>query len=287
MTYSWSARWNHLLQKASTASRESWQLLADYTTRRNWKQVLLDHRSSNEVAIRLLSMEKEWSLLRYHGFRGYLKQRSKALTTATTSSNTDSDALSPLSAATKSLPSTTTTAQISFMITTAMKQELMDVGYTEADIRKLNPIQATLILRHGVSPQEQEDRLPLLLQQHEVDMQLLAQQQQEEAERQRMEVERQQQSVVVSPPPSAVEQPSGLASWFTRSASRNQLSSLRASSTVWYELVETQAVDGVVQENVVGLFVSLEEAQLGKETQQHFELRRNVQRNYEIRTSVR
>ncbi|KAL7448761.1 hypothetical protein ACHAWC_000904, partial [Mediolabrus comicus] len=111
------------------------------------KQLLLDQRPSNVAALKLLKWEKEFGLLQYYGAQEYLSRwwqaRSKSSSSTTTSTSL------PKSQANAEQGGTT--ARVAFMITSEQRQKLStDLGYTQQDIRSFKPIEALLLIEHGV-----------------------------------------------------------------------------------------------------------------------------------------
>jgi hypothetical protein len=74
------------------------------------------------------------------------------------------------------------------MVTATMKAELKDrLGYEASDIRKLTPVQASLILQHDVTPADQSTRLAILVQAHHDAVEQEANRQREIGDREREE----------------------------------------------------------------------------------------------------
>lgn len=68
---------------------------------------------------------------------------------------------------TLSPPPPTTKARVAFMVTAAMRQELTErLAYSEEQIKRLTPLQASLVLHHDVPSHEVESKLPDLEQEH-------------------------------------------------------------------------------------------------------------------------
>jgi hypothetical protein len=157
------------------------------------RPILLDYaRQSNTVATSFLKMDKEMGLMRYWGLSGYLRQRLQS-TTALAASATGTTANNSASKQTADTEqSTSSKARIAFMVTASMKTELADkLGYDLNQIKKLRPLQASLILNHDVKPENMEVQLPLLEQEHAA-REEEGRQRQEEEERQRQEEEERQ-----------------------------------------------------------------------------------------------
>jgi hypothetical protein len=168
------------------------QLLSGFTRQpRNLRQVWIDQaRESNQTATKILLADKEIGLLQYYGVTGYIREK-KWLSFPSFSSLTSSS--SPLeSSSSPSLPNgdkkPSKVAKVAFMVTSSMRAELTDrLGYDADQLRKLTPLQATLILEHDVTSADQFERLPSLVQAHQDAVET-------EANRQRAEQEREQEA---------------------------------------------------------------------------------------------
>jgi hypothetical protein len=116
------------------------------------KQLLLDEKTSNVAAVSLLKWDKEFGLLQYYGaqeyFRRWWQARSKSSSSTTTSTSL------PKSQANAEQGSTT--ARVAFMITSEQRKLLADLGYTQQDIRSFKPIEALLLIEHGVKRKSSE-----------------------------------------------------------------------------------------------------------------------------------
>lgn len=132
----------------------------------------------NQIAVRLLRWEKEVNLMRYYGVSGYMREKNfyrlPFLTSRASSSlpsnSTDASASKAITnSTTTELPSESSvqSARVAFMVTTSMRKELVErLNYTPQDIKRLTPVQASLVLQHSVTPSGLESKLPALLQQH-------------------------------------------------------------------------------------------------------------------------
>lgn len=119
----------------------------DFTAyKQKTKQLLLDQRPTNVAAVKFLSWDKELGLLQYYGAKEYARRWWQARSTS--SSTTKSTSL-PKSRANAEQGGTT--ARVAFMITSEQRQKLStDLGYTQQDIRSFKPIEALLLIEHGV-----------------------------------------------------------------------------------------------------------------------------------------
>jgi len=136
------------------------------------RQVLLDsaNKSSNSnnnvTAIKLLEWDKELNLIQYYGIQEYTKRWwnsgtwSFASVTSFSSSSKDNNGI-PQTSNTMSSPKqqkdndNNNVARVSFMITSKQRHILStQLGYTTQDIRSFKPIEALLLIEHGVKRNE-------------------------------------------------------------------------------------------------------------------------------------
>lgn len=82
--------------------------------------------------------------------------------------------------------------KIAFMITSSMKQELQEdrLGYSAEQIKKMTPLQASLVLNHQVTAKRYDETIGVLEEKYQKEQEGLFQQ--EEDERLRAEEEKQQ-----------------------------------------------------------------------------------------------
>ena len=99
---------------------------------------------NNIWAISFFKIEKEINLLQYYGPIQYMKLQqqssspSNTTTTTTTTTNNKEDM---------------NTAKVAFMITSTQRKELQTMlGYTQNEIKSLNPTEAQIILQHQLPP---------------------------------------------------------------------------------------------------------------------------------------
>lgn len=126
------------------------------------KAVLLkeSRNHNNSVAISCLKLGKEIGLVRYWGLAEYLKQKqelfwSSSATTAITRNKEQQQQQATTTTTSSSAETTTSnTARVAFMITSSMKQELVDgLGYDANTIKAMTPQRASLVLHHAVPPE--------------------------------------------------------------------------------------------------------------------------------------
>jgi len=205
-------------KKAAGSSSETWRT----------KCLTLTQQDDNQVARTLLQLDKEVHLIRYHGIRKYIEEQqnkpsgeeslivkwihalsplhwlrpylSKAVEQQ---SNGGEVASSPSPSSNELLSNATSTTskgsgtsnkvvKIPFVITTSMKQELAELGYSSPQMKQLTPLHATLLLQHQISPADKEQRLPTLIQQHEQALEQEHQRTLEEEEQQQQQQQQQQ-----------------------------------------------------------------------------------------------
>mmetsp|Transcript_9840 Transcript_9840/g.17972 ORF Transcript_9840/g.17972 Transcript_9840/m.17972 type:complete len:231 (-) Transcript_9840:61-753(-) len=153
--------------------------------------------------------------------------------------------------------------KIAFMITTSMKQDLQEtLGYPAEDIKKITPLQASLILNHKVPPEEFQERLPILEREYEEEQE---KQRQQEIEEQEAKMARQTSQQESQPEQEHQDYTfTTTSSSFTPTELASSLGIESGFSDTWYEVVEVKPHTG---ERVrQGLYPNPEEAQLGLET---------------------
>ncbi|KAL3943707.1 MAG: hypothetical protein SGBAC_002214 [Bacillariaceae sp.] len=184
------SRW---AKQVKRVGRDGFQLaraiFKDSTTKRavSFKPVLLDQaRQSNMVANSLLRVDQQIGLVRYYGIVQYFQRQFRARFSSSSSlpPSTTSEGSSSATTETVAASSQPNKARIAFMITGSMKQELNEqLGYDlEADIKKMTPLQASLILHHRITPDEVEEKLSLVEEEFEKQREEDAAKQQQEAE---------------------------------------------------------------------------------------------------------
>lgn len=187
-------------------SQESWKLLAQgVRAPQQFRQTLVQQaqQEQNRTALTLLRTHKEWNDMRYYGFVEYLRQKmpspvgmlglqyqqSALANSPFRSTSTDAAASMSSSSSSPPAPGTTTTttatttmtttpAKVAFMVTGRMKGQLSELGYATEEIKALTPVEASLLIEHGVEPHEKPQQLPRLVQAYE------QQQQQQQAQAQ-------------------------------------------------------------------------------------------------------
>ena len=256
------------------------------------RPILLDHaRQSNRVATSMLKVDKEVGLVRYWGLWGYVRQRLSSSSASPAGDN----AISNSSNSEKE--ENEKKVRVAFMITSAMKSELTDqLGYDSEQVKKMTPVQASLLLNNKVPSEEMESQLPILEKKHaeEEEKEQQRRRKEEEKELQRKQEEEQlrmQQNVM---PNTETSNGGGTVYELHRDsistttedgfASANILDSNNENAwgrgSSWYEVIETQP-NG--ESSRVGLYLVQEEAQLGMETRQMVAVRKGMDNTYELR----
>ena len=235
-------------------------------------------RLRNSVATSFLKIDKEIGLVQYWGFVGYLREKqigaswhptAKRLLYGSSASNGgknggDNDPDEPKTKDKKQV------ARVAFMITSTQRAELSErLGYDADHIKQLNPVEASLILRHNVSPEDVNDRLAGLVQDYNEQQAQLHQEAKWEAERvarQRLETVEQEvegNQVFLEEEFSATES--------------------AATAKLWYEVVETRVADGSAIP--VALYKDEDEAKLCLELKEGFADRRAREKNEKLSTT--
>ncbi|OEU10763.1 hypothetical protein FRACYDRAFT_246630 [Fragilariopsis cylindrus CCMP1102] len=113
-----------------------------------FKSVLLDQArhpiNPNTVALSYLRIEKVYGLMKYMGANNGTNTNNNNKDNTNTNTNTN-------------------TAKIAFMITSAMKLDLIDrLGYSLDTIKSMKPQQASLVLHHRIEPQLYQEKIIVL-----------------------------------------------------------------------------------------------------------------------------
>lgn len=271
--------------KAPTATERRDALIQQATTTSS-----NDVGEPNQVAVNLLSFEKELNLVRYYGIPGYLKEKQYKLPFSTLGASSPSSS----GAATSATPDSNSTntepkdtgdtkdsppkvGKVAFMITSSMRQELTErLQYEPHQIKSLTPTDAMLILDNSVKPSDVKAQLPALQKEYEEARVLAAE---EAAKQHAAEVEQKRRE-------------SELSSVIEESVSRS-VPSDDEQGTTWYQVVECK--DGE-EPSVVGMYLDKAEAEFGQQTHQDLADKR-VERDkytdpekpstFEIRTVVK
>ena len=312
------SRW---AKQVSRMGRDGLQLaraiFKDSTTKRavSFKPVLLDQaRRYNLVARSLLQVDRQIGLVRYHGIMGYFQQQWQARFSSSLPPSTTSEGSSSTETVAISQPNK---ARVAFMITGSMKQELNEqLGYDlDEDIKKMTPLQASLILHHRITADEMEEKLPLVEEEYEKQrVEDIAKQQREAEEREkfiaaqqvemkkaealrqaqeeqsasgsRTDTNAQQETAAEPAVPASAPAPKTYSS-FSAAAngfqSSNTLLSDGASNGFgdsWFEVNEINPKTG--ETSRVGLYQEEEEAILGLTTRQEIAEREEADLTYEL-----
>jgi hypothetical protein len=148
-----------------------------------------------------------------------------------------------------------------------MKQMLQEtLGYDPDQIKKMTPMQASLVLNHHVSPDKFDEQLPVLEKAYEEEQEALRQQQEERAKLEQEQQQEQQRqptdSTLAAPPYYVFEDTSS-------SLSPAELASAIGAESgfeeTWFELMEIKPSGDAVRQ---GLYPNMAEADLGLETRE-------------------
>jgi len=321
---------SHWAKQFSRVGRDGLQLaraiFRDSTTKRavSFKPSLLDQaRQSNSVAYSLLRMDRQIGVVRYYGIMGYFRQQWQARFTSSlppsTTSEDNNDGNVPVSSPTSTASgaantaSEPTKARIAFMITASMKSELIEkLGYDmDQHIKKMTPLQASLILHHRITAEEMEEELPSAEEEYQKQLEDDAVRQQKEAEAQETlraqqlaamkkaealekaqgeaasgeisaDAKNQQDTPSASPP--LYETMDGTPDGFQPSDSLLSSSASDSQSgfgNSWFEVIETNPETGDTSR--VGLYLDENEATLGFQTRQEIAERNETGLTFELR----
>lgn len=159
------------------------------TSKKKTKDILLSlaRERNNSVATSLLHFEKEVQLVKYHGVFKYAKISFPSFFQGVKDKlfyyHSGSVPLKNQEEASKPpVPKTSNSKTkysmkessnnkkvydnpiVAFMITSTQKLELKELGFSSSDIKSMKPIDAYMILSHGIFPQEVAKRLPEIMQ---------------------------------------------------------------------------------------------------------------------------
>lgn len=257
----WSGRLNMLWQKTQRIGSDSMFLMSKLAkSPSSSRDILLSQaRQANSAATSFLRVEREISLVRYHGFWGYLRERNVLPISVFASQKLGFGTAPSLEknegARSKS---TGTTARVAFMITSAQRTTLSDdLGYTADQIKSLKPVEASLILENNILPADMVSSLPSLVEEYHNSL-AAAQPQVEE---------------ISTAAPSSGEEESSQHTSDAQSDEEGPMLSLPPgdngasveNTRLWYQVVEVKpdATDSV------GLYPNESEAKLCLETKEH------------------
>lgn len=281
--------WN----KTRVLGTDSFHLLAAMWRKQNGqsaRDVLVNSaRINNGVATSLLAVDKEVGLYRYYGMLGYLREKrigasnpitKRLLYAGSTSISTtggDSDPDGPEKKDNKNQ-----VAKVAFMITSSQRTELSErLGYEPEDIKKLKPVEASLILQNNVCPDDVDAKLGGLVQEHNDE---LVRQHREAKHEAKQEAEQLQAKQLTNENEAAeVEVPTDEKQADPLLLEEVKLAALEkaedfeegtsmGSAKMWYEVVETRVSDGSAIP--VALYQDEEEAKMCLELKEGFADRR-------------
>ena len=153
-----------LVQKSRQVGKDSMQLLNQWmilcrSTNSNdtsFRTILLEQATvqNNSVAMFYVRLERDYAHLKYYGIMEHIKRKRLS----------SSVSIKAFSTTTKA---TTAAARVAFMITTTQRTLLKTkLGYTNEEIKRLTPLDATLILQHDLTPSESATQLGSLVEAH-------------------------------------------------------------------------------------------------------------------------
>jgi hypothetical protein len=270
----------------------------------SFKPLLLEHaRKSNTIANSLLQVDKQVGLVKYYGVMGYFKERlqtSNKVETSAFSFSTD-----------KSQTSTSdgqSTARVAFMITSSMKEELSeDLGYQTDQIKQMTPLQASLVLRHKITPETLAEQLPILEQEYrelkkeEQEQRQLEIRKQEATqddldgqneEEQQQQQGKEKQTLALDKSSQSQAPPSQETSYWLSDPSKSRFGYMSSNTLIfpnsenngfgsfWFEVVETNTESG--EKSRVGLYQDEREAELGLQTRQEIADRKSRPLKYDM-----
>ena len=287
---SWTTRCNHLLHKTRAVGLDSYQLALDLVRKpagESVRDVMMARRTSNAVAATWFKMDREVGLVQYWGFIGYLREKQVGQ-----SWNPTVKRLLYGTTITESVKKKTT-AKVAFMITSTQRTELSErLGYEADHIKRLKPVEASLILQHNVSPNEVDDKLVGLVQ--EYNDALARQHQEAKLEALRLETERLAEKEKPATPleRESAEEPTMMLDQSFQNVDVDILQSTLPSpdeslsssnGTLWYEVVENNVSDGSC--TAVALYQNDEEATLCLELKREFAQRHAREKDTSIATT--
>jgi hypothetical protein len=331
---------SHLIQPSSSGGNNS---------SISRQSILVGQASQNNVvALHLLKAQKQINLIQYYGLMLYLRNElrwnapllqfstntnhkaSNAVVTSTAQSETT--ALSPsssdddnnnnnASANPFAIPAAAPpkVGKIAFMITASMRLDLAALEYAPDQIKKLTPIQASLLLQNGVGSAEMKHRLPELQAAYEQEQQKVADDaRRRKEELQRMEElrlrliaeeeERQQQekriagtAITGAEAPEHAIEPGTAAATLPKHESAAQVAPAMhtessflgskaqtepaSSGTLWHQIIQRRNSDNSNEkdgdEKVIAMFLDQKEAEYG--LQAHRELAEKRQEDISFR----
>jgi hypothetical protein len=268
-------------------------------------------RLTNRVAVSFLKADREVGLLRYWGVIGYLREKNIGDSWPPVARRLlygGSPPVLPNSAPQNNKKETNQkkVGRVAFMITSTQRAELSDrLGYEPDHIKMLKPIEASLILEHGLSPSENE-KLKGLVKEHNDE--LVRQHQEAKLEAERVESISFSSTVAQTPLTAQMseekEDPLLLGSKRFESEPApdparsfldhdSEPSTSSSDGTEWYEVIENRVSDG--SETPVALYRNEDEAQLCLELKEEFAKRharekegnQNVATTYVIRKTIK
>lgn len=130
------------------------------------RDVLLQQADlDNKAARTLLKADKEINFVRYYGLSRYLQEKQvlpplPSFLPKTTSATTETAETKP-----RLWDSDKRAAQVPFMITKSMRDDLKGLQYSEDSVRKMTPAKANVVLKHKLPPERYEVEIESLVEQ--------------------------------------------------------------------------------------------------------------------------
>jgi hypothetical protein len=261
MSY-WSSRCSMVWHRSQKIGTDSLLLMSKLVKSPNSsRDILLSQaRQANAAATSFLRVEREISLMKYHGFLGYLHERNLFYFNAW--SQRLRLGLGPAPPVDQNKNQTTRSssniARIAFMITATQRAALSSsLGYSPEQIKHLKPVEASLILEHKVQPIDMDSRLPRLVQEYHASLSAGNQ-----------KVNEMPPAVETHEPQHSApeeEQLEGDTTTTTTILSLPTLENFLENTSLWYEVVAIMP-DGT---ETVGLYRDESEAELCLETKEY------------------
>ena len=255
------------------------------------RDVLFHQARFNGVATSFLKLDREVGLYKYFGLIGYLREKqigasnplTRRLLSYGSTNGGDGDPCGKKK-------NNKNAAKVAFMITSNQRLELSErLGYQSDDIKKLKPVEASLLLANNVTPDEKDAKLGGLIQ--EYNEELSRQHQQAKLEAEKLQLDEQLQSwspEMTETETTADEQQKTLLLDEVKQAAMEEAENTdegtgTGSAKMWYEVVETKVSDG---SNIpVALYQDEEEAKLCLELKEGFAERRAQEKKEEPSTT--
>jgi hypothetical protein len=182
-------------------------------------------------------------------------------------------------------------AKVAFMITSNQRLELSErLGYQSDDIKKLKPVEASLLLANNVTPDEKDAKLGGLIQEYNEELSRQHQQAKLEAEKLQLDEQLQSRSPEVTETETTADEQQEktlllheVKQAAIEEAENTDEGAATGSAKMWFEVVETKVSDGSTIP--VALYQDEEEAKLCLELKEGFAERRAQEKKEEPSTT--